>query len=157
MTLIFYINNQSISLNASQQSIEVISDSKNYLKARFVFQSPDWKTDRPKYALFSHNGKTYKKYLGIEEGVAENECFVTPEVIKAGGFTVSVFAEDYITTDTVKIPVKQSGYTEKIENQPATASVLEQMNTLLYNYAKVCNDILKECQYIQHKLEEDNK
>lgn len=155
MTLIFYINNQSISLNSSQQSIEVISDSKNYLKARFVFQSPDWKTDRPKYALFSHNGKTYKKYLGIEEGVAENECFVAPEVIKAGGFTVSVFAEDYITTDTVKIPVKQSGYTEKIENYKPTPSTYEQINNLLYKYASLCNDILKECQNIKQQIKED--
>jgi hypothetical protein len=155
MTLIFYINNQSISLNSSQQSIEVISDSKNYLKARFVFQSPDWKTDRPKYALFSHNGKTYKKYLGIEEGVAENECFVAPEVIKAGGFTVSVFAEDYITTDTVKIPVKQSGYTEKIENYKPTPSTYEQINNLLYKYTSLCNDILKECQNIKQQIKED--
>jgi hypothetical protein len=107
--------------------------------------------------LFSYNGKTYKKYLGIEEGVKENECFVANEVIKPGEFTVSVFAENYITTNTVTVPVKQSGYTETIENQPATASVLEQMNTLLYNYANVCNDILKECQRIQRKLEEGNK
>jgi outer membrane receptor for ferrienterochelin and colicin len=107
--------------------------------------------------LFSYNGKTYKKYLGIEEGVKENECFVANEVIKPGEFTVSVFAENYITTNTVTVPVKQSGYTENIENQPATASVLEQMNTLLYNYANVCNDILKECQSIQRKLEEGNK
>lgn len=146
-----------MSLSPSQENIDIASDSKNHLKAKFIFQTSDWKTNLPKYALFSYQGKTYKKYLGIEEGVKENECFVANEVIKPGEFTVSVFTENYITTNTVTIPVKQSGYTENIENQPATASTLEQMNTLLYNYAKVCNDILKECQRIQRKLEEENK
>ena len=153
MTLTFYVNNQSLSLNPVQKDIEIASDSKNYLKAKFVFQTKDWKIDRPKYALFSHNGKTYKKYLGIEEGVKEDECFVAPEVIKAGGFSVSVFCEDYITTTTVDIPVKQSGYTETIENQPATPQTLEQMNTLMYQYASLCNEILKECQRIQKEME----
>jgi hypothetical protein len=146
-----------LSLSPNQENIDIASDSKNYLKAKFIFQTNDWKTNLPKYALFSYQGRTYKKYLGIEEGVKENECFVANEVIKPGEFTVSVFAENYITTNTVTIPVKQSGYTENIENQPATASTLEQMNTLLYNYANVCNDILKECQRIQRKLEEGNK
>lgn len=157
MTLSFYVNNQSLSLSPNQENIDIASDSKNYLKAKFIFQTNDWKTNLPKYALFSYQGKTYKKYLGIEEGVKENECFVAHEVIKPGEFTVSVFAENYITTNTVTVPVKQSGYTENIENQPATASTIEQMNTLLYNYANVCNDILKECQRIQRKLEEGNK
>ena len=157
MTLIFYVNNQSLSLSSNQENIEIASDSRNYLKARFVFQTNDWKTDRPKYALFSYNGKTYKKYLGIEENVKENECFVAPEVIKPGEFTVSVFAEDYITTNTVSIPVKQSGYTENIVNQPATPQAIEQMNTLMYEYANLCNEILKECQRIEKRLKEESE
>ena len=154
MTLIFYVNNQSLSLSPAQQNIEVVSDSKNYLKAKFIFQTTDWVTDKPKYALFSHNGKTYKKYLGIEEGLKEDECFVAPEVIKAGKFSVSLFCEDYITTDIVEIPVKQSGYTENIENQPATPQALEQMNTLMYRYANLCNEMVKECQRIKREIEE---
>ena len=154
MTLIFYVNNQSLSLSPAQQNIEVVSDSKNYLKARFIFQTKDWQTDKPKYALFTHNGQTYKKYLGIEDGVKENECFVAPEVIKAGGFSVSVFCEDFITTTAVDIPVKQSGYTEEIVNQPATPAALEQMNALMYQYASLCNEILKECQRIQKQIEQ---
>jgi hypothetical protein len=39
------------------------------LVAKFIFQTEDWQTDRPKYALFSYKGKTYKKYLGIEDGL----------------------------------------------------------------------------------------
>lgn len=152
MTLIFYVNNQSLTISPIKQ--EIVSDSKNYLKARFVFQTTDWNNDKLKYALFSHNGKTYKKYLGIEDGLAPNECFISPEVIKAGEFSVSVFCEDYITTNTVIIPVKQSGYTEKIVNQVATPSVMEQMNALMYKYASLCNDIYKECQKIKKEENE---
>lgn len=155
MTLIFYVNNQTLSLSPVCQSFEVVADSKNYLKVRFIFQTNDWKINKPKFALFSHNGKTYKKYLGIEDGVNENECFVAPEVIKSGMFTVSVFCDDYITTNTVEIPVRPSGYTDKIENQPATAAAIDQMNTLMYKYASLCNEILKECQKIQRQMEEN--
>jgi hypothetical protein len=95
-----------LSLSPNQENIDIASDSKNYLKAKFIFQTNDWKTNLPKYALFSYQGRTYKKYLGIEEGVKENECFVANEVIKPGEFTVSVFAENYITTNIVTIPVK---------------------------------------------------
>jgi hypothetical protein len=154
MKLLFYVNNQSLSLNPTQQNLEIVADSKNYLVAKFIFQTNDWNNDRPKYALFSHNGKTYKKYLGVEDGLKADECYVAPEVIKAGNFTVSVFCEDYITTHTVSIPVKESGYTENIVNQPATPQALEQMNTLMYKYASLCNEILKECQRVQREIEQ---
>lgn len=157
MTLSFYVKNQSLTCSPNMENVTIASDSKNYLKAKFIFQTKDWKTDRPKYALFSHNGKTYKKYLGIEDGVDEDECFVAPEVIKAGEFTVAVFAEDYITTNAVKVPVQQSGYTEDIVNQPTTPQTLEQMNTLMYNYANLCNEILKECQRIEKRLKEGDE
>lgn len=155
MTLLFYVNHQSLTL--AENNFEVASDSRNYLKVKFIFQTKDWKADEIKYALFSYKGKTYKKYLGIEEGVAENECFVAPEVIKPGEFTVAVFTEGRITTNAVKIPVKQSGYTDNIENVTATPTALDQMDTLMYQYANVCNEILKECQRIQRELREENK
>lgn len=153
MKLLFYVNNQSLSLSQNQKNIKIVSDSKNHLIAKFIFQTEDWNTDRVKYALFSHNGKTYKRYLGVDAGLQDNECYVAPEVIKAGEFTVSVFCEEYITTHTVSIPVEQSGYTEEIENEPTTPTVMEQMNTMLYKYATLCNDILKECQKIKEEME----
>lgn len=155
MKLLFYVNNQSLVLNPSQKNIEIVADSKNYLIAKFVFQTSEWKTNIPKYALFSYKGKTYKKYLGIEEGLAENECYVSPEVIKAGEFSVSVFCEDHITTHTVQIPVRGSGYTDKIENQQPTPQVIDQMNTLMYQYASLCNEMLKECKKIYEKIQEE--
>jgi hypothetical protein len=37
MTLQFFVNNQTLSLNPAQQGVKIASDSKNYLKARFTF------------------------------------------------------------------------------------------------------------------------
>lgn len=152
MTLQFYVNNQILSLNPAQKNIKVVADSKNYLKARFIFQTSEWSRGVIRYALFSHNGKTYKKILGIEPGLKSNECYVAPEVIKEGNFSVSVFCDDLITSTTEVIPVIASGYTENIVNQEKTPSVLEQMNTLMYKYADLCNQIHKECEAIKTEL-----
>lgn len=149
MTLLFYVNNQFLSLNPTQTDVKIIADSKNYLKVQFMFQTSEWKKGNLLYALFTHNGKTYKKFLGIEEGAKWNECYVAPEVIKEGKFSVSVFCDDLITTNSVDISVLASGYTEKIENQKPTPSVQEQLNTLMYKYAVACNEILKECKKIR--------
>lgn len=157
MTLLFYVNNQNLTLNPSQKGVVVASDSKNYLKAKFVFRTKEWQKATGIYVLFSHNGETYKKYLGAEEGVEDNECYVSPEVIKGGKFTISVFCEDRITTNIVEIPVQNSGYTENIVNQVATPSVQDQMNTLMYKYANLCNNILKECQKIKKEIKEDDE
>ena len=157
MTLQFYVNNQTLSLNPAQKNIKIVADSKNYLKARFIFQTSEWTRGVLRYALFTHNGKTYKKILGIEPGLKSNECYVAPEVIKEGVFTVSVFCDDLITSTTEVIPVVASGYTENIVNQESTPSVLEQMNQLMYKYANLCNDIYKECQRVEESVKEANE
>lgn len=152
MTLQFYVTNQSLSLNPSQRGLKIASDSRNYLKARFTFQTSEWTRGVLRYALFTYRGNTYKKFLGIEPGCKSNECYVAPEVIKEGNFTVAVFCDDLITSTVVSIPVESSGYTENIVNQEATPTVLEQMNQLMYKYASLCNDIYKECQQIKEEV-----
>ena len=151
MTLQFSLTNQQLSLSPRQKNIKVVADSKNYLKASFALQSSEWTSAVLIWALFSHNGKTYKKLLGSEEGLAQNECYVSPEVIKEGKFSVSIYCDNIITTNKVDIPVEASGYTTKIENQKSTPDVMEQMNNKMYRYAKLCNDILKECQKIKEE------
>ena len=157
MTLQFYVKNQAHSLNPAQKEVKIASDSKNYLKARFIFQTSEWTRGVLRYALFTHNGQTYKKILGIEPGCKSNECFVAPEVIQEGNFTVSVFCDDLITSTTEVIPVVASGYTENVVNQENTPTVLEQMNQLMYQYANLCNDILKECQQVEERVKEENE
>lgn len=151
MTLQFYVNNQTLSLNPTQANIKIVADSKNYLKAQFMFQTSEWKKGALLYALFSHQGKTYKKFLGVEDGLKWNECYVSPEVIKEGKFSVSVYCDNLITTNQIQIPVGPSGYTERIENQQVTPSVMEQMNQLMFKYADLCNKIYKECERIREE------
>lgn len=152
MTIQLLVNDQILSIHPSQKDTRVVADSKNYLKVQFVFNNPEWKKSGLLYALFTYEGKTYKKFLGIEDGVKWNECYVAPEVIKPGAFSVSVFAGDLITSSRVEIPVDPSGFTEEIENQPVTPSTLEQMNTLMYKYADLCNQIYNECTNIQKSI-----
>ena len=157
MTLLFSVKNQSLAPSTNLNKTEIIADSKNYLKAKFNFCTSDWQNDRIKYALFTHNGKTYKKILGVEKGVEQNECFVPHEVIKEGILAISVYCENLITTNKVDVKIGASGYTENIENQQPTPSVTEQMNTLMYKYASLCNKMVKECEKIKNELKGGNE
>ena len=151
MTLLFTVRRQSLTLPKNQQEA-IVADSKNYLKVKFNFCTPEWSESNIKYALFTHSGKTYKKILGAEEGMSRNECLVPPEVIKPGKLKISVYCGNLITTNEVIIDIIPSGYTENIENQKTTPSVMEQMNEMMYKYASLCNDIYKECEQIKQKL-----
>ena len=152
MTLQFYVNNQTLSLNPAQRNIKIAADSRNYLKARFIFQTSEWTRGTIRYALFTHNGRTYKKILGIEPGLKSNECYISPEVIKEGNFEVSVYCDDLITSTVETIPVSASGYTENIANEERTPSMYEQMNTLLYQYAQLCVQIHDDCERIHKEI-----
>ena len=157
MTLLFSVKNQTLVLNTNLGKTKIVADSKNYLKVKFNFCTSDWQNNKLKYALFTHNGKTYKKILGAEKDVEQNECFVPPEVIKEGNLEISVYCESLITTNKVIIEIGASGYTENIENQQVTPSVIEQMNTLMYKYASLCNKMVKECEKIKNELKGGNE
>ena len=58
---------------------------------------------------------------------------------------MSVYCDDLITSTVETIPVSASGYTENIENQETTPTVLEQMNEKMYQYANLCNQLYEEC------------
>ena len=152
MNILVNINNQTLSLASNPQ---LASDSKNYLKIKANFQSSDWKGQLA-YGLFTYNNETYKKYFGVDDGLAANEMYVPKEVIHAPGFNVSFFCGDLITTNLLFIPISESGYTENIKNQSATPTVMEQMNTLMSKYASICNEILQDCEAIKEEIMEVN-
>jgi hypothetical protein len=41
MTLNFAVNNQSLSLDRSQQNLKLVADSKNYLITKFSFETSE--------------------------------------------------------------------------------------------------------------------
>lgn len=157
MKLNFSVNNQTLSLSPAQKNLKLVADSRNYLVTKFLLQTGEWKKGDLIYALFTHNGKTYKQILGADANLDKNECYVPPEVIHAPGFTVSLYCGSRIPTNTVDIALAPSGYTEKIENQKATLSVMEQMNAYMQKYAMVCNAILQDCQKIKEEIKEEKE
>lgn len=157
MILKFSVNNQTLSLSPSQRNLKLVADSRNYLTTKFLLQTEEWKKGDLIYALFTYNGKTYKQILGADADLEKNECYVPHEVIHAPGFTVSLYCGSRIPTNTVNIALTPSGYTEKIENQKATPSVMEQMNAYMSKYAMVCNAILQDCQKIKEEIKEEKE
>lgn len=151
MVLNFDLSNQTLNKADEIDNLNIIADSQNYLIARFNYVSDEWK-DRLVYALFTYNKQTYKMILGADERLEANECFVPAEVIHSPGFTVSCYCESRITTNVVQIKVKSSGYTDKIANQEATPTIMDQMNNYMKKYAMVCNSILLDCQKIKEEI-----
>lgn len=148
MTLNFTAEHQLLSLNPAQKNIIIAADSRNYLKARFIYQTQEWIKGRMHYALFTYKDKTYKKYLGLEDGVKSNECYIPPEVIKNGSFMVSLFCDDLITSTVVIVPVKISGYTDDITNQE-TPSVNEQLEKMCREKIySIMDDYISENEFI---------
>lgn len=123
MTLIFNVSHQSLSLIPSQLRVKLASGSKKYLKAKFIFQTSEWKKEQKIYAIFVRNGKRFRKKLG-EDGLGQYECYIEESVIKEDGFYISLCAGDLITTNQVFLPVLSSGLDVE-EGEPDTADIEE--------------------------------
>ena len=116
MIIYFKVRNQNIRRIGANN---IVADSKNYLYASFDFSS-EW--TGTKTAIFKHGSEVY--HVLLED---DDTCLVPQEVIKAGGFTVSVFAGNLITTDAVKVFVKKSGYEDGGAPGRPTADIYNQI------------------------------
>lgn len=152
MKLDFIVANQWLSRHPSQTKLKVVADTRNYLVARFDFRTAEWK-NKPVYALFTYNGKTYKQTLGSGDRLELNECYIPPEVIHAPGFEMSLYCDNLITSSICKVDVEKSGFTTDIENADCGCSWgINQYEALLQKYALICNQILQDCTKIQETL-----
>lgn len=94
----FIVNAQQIYKDLSCDFDNIVSGTKNYLKAHFTF-SPEWQ-DCTLVARFWRSGKEYA--VLIQDGV----CDIPPEVLIGRTFGVSVIGqkEDYqITTNRILV------------------------------------------------------
>lgn len=90
----------------------IISDTVDFLTARFSFETPEWE-DLEKYALFTHNGTTWRFALD-EENTVSAGCHLN---LTAGEWEAAVIGEETdgdeilcrITTDAALFWVGQSG------------------------------------------------
>lgn len=153
MKIQFEVINQKLTRAKAHLDEKVVADSKNYLVANFNFRTEDW-TGLKVWAIFTYKGKSYKRLLG-SDGLEFNECLVPFEVIHIPEFEVSLYGGNRITTNTHKVKVTPSGYTENIVNEAfITPTTVEQAEKMMNGYAKICNQILLECRAI---LEECKK
>lgn len=116
LELLFHVNQQSIYRTDLQK---VVSDSKNYLTAKFSF-SEDW--TGTKTAIFTHDDTSYTVILDENDS-----CHVPWEVIKPYSFQVSVFCGDLHTANISVVEVEQSGYTEGETPSPPSPTVYDQL------------------------------
>lgn len=92
-------------------NFETVARSQNYLRAKFNFLTDEWKGS--KTALFKANGRIYEMILDQND-----TCYVPFETLLVGDsfIIVSVFCGNRITTNTAKIYVRQSGYSDDAES-----------------------------------------
>lgn len=115
MELKINVVNQSISFGKISDKDKIVADSVNYLKFIFSF-SNEW-TDDNKYALFYNPDETNVPPVQIrltkDSETSEFYCMVPPQVIKFPRFELSVYTvsgTQLITSETLTVPVKRSGY-----------------------------------------------
>lgn len=114
MDLQFTLKNQVI--NRIDRNT-VVSGSRNYLYAKFVFLSEDWHA--PVTVIFG-------KYSVLLD--SENKCLVPWEVLEnPGSFTVSAFCGDLQTANTVSVYVEKSGYIQGETPEEPTPDVYTQL------------------------------
>ena len=122
LKLRFEVKNQFINRVDKEQPS---ADSQYYLYAHFNFLTDDWK-GKVITAVFTKDEKSYMMLVDID-----GDCEVPHEVIKEGNFYVSVFADTLITTNSSRVYVEQSGYTEDAENsEPPTPNIYNQLITM---------------------------
>lgn len=117
----FNVYKQKIKRTDTQQ---IVSDSRNYLKASFTFSDDDW--TGIKTAIFK-NGDVVKHAV-LDDN---NECLVPWEVIKSGILHVSVFCGDLITADTATVYINESGYEDGGAPEDPSPTVYEQIIAML--------------------------
>lgn len=129
MNLQFTLKNQVIKRTDRNT---VVSGSKNYLYAKFVFLSDDWKA--PVTVIFG-------KYSVILDG--ENKCLVPWEVLESPGFfAVSAFCGDRQTANTVSVYVEKSGYIQGETPEEPTPDVYTQLINAVKNAVEYVKEIL---------------
>lgn len=118
MVLKFYVKNQTLVYNQKEQTA---SGSKNYLYADFKF-SNEW-SGLGKTAVFVSADETIRYHMLLEDG----RCAVPSEIIAKGGFYVSVFGGNRITSTRVFVDVSESGIEPGLTPPEPTEDVYDQI------------------------------
>lgn len=115
----------------------VLTSSAQVLKA--VFEFDDHWDGMMKTALFTRNGVTKNRIL------SDNSCTVPPEVIKNGGFVVSVLGvvgeQILTTTNQCAVILNLSGYLPGVTIEKPTEDVYMQIINLMQEHNELAGDV----------------
>lgn len=117
--LTFHVTNQSITRT---DRFPVVAKSRNYLKARFIFDTPEWAD--PKTALFERDGKCWAQLLKEDACVVPWEFLDTDQGCHG---QVSVFCGNLITANKESVYIAASGYREGETPAPPSQDVYQQI------------------------------
>lgn len=118
MILKFYVKNQT--LVHSNRNV-IASGSKNYLFAEFRF-SKEW-AGINKTAVFVSADGSKRYHMLLNKG----RCAVPAELIADGGFYISVFGGDRITSTQIYIDVSESGIADGLTPPTPTSDIYDQI------------------------------
>ena len=139
MDLTFTIKNQSIKRTDSTEPIQL---SKNYLNAKFEFETPDW-DGLVKTAIFAVGERAYNVVL------TNDGCKVPYEVTKkSGNVFVSVFGGDLITANTAQVFIGNSGYQEGTAPVDPEPTVYEQLTEQIGNVETAVASLQEDMQVV---------
>ena len=128
------INAQILPNNILSISDTTVSDSVNFEVICFSFPA-SWE-GYAKTAVFKHGSNEAVNVVldGLNSlCINENSCYIPFEVIKAPGFSVSIFGnlgDSVVTATEAYVPVIQSGFTEGIKPQEPTPDQYSQIVSL---------------------------
>lgn len=109
MDLFFSVKDQELTKIKREK---IAGFARNYIHAVFDFDRV-W-IDLLKYAIFSEpDGTKHVSYLGYGKTL---QCSIPEDVLKNTFFTVSVFAEDLLTSNEEIIIISPSGYVSEIDD-----------------------------------------
>ncbi len=151
MTLKFYVKDQTLVYCGNDI---VASGSKNYLYASFRF-TKEW-AGLAKTAVFVSADGERRYHMLIEGG----RCSVPAEMIVDGGFYISVFGGDRITSTQVYIDVAQSGVEVGLTPPEPTEDVYNQILTKVNDVASgletlcITEDMIEDGAVSAEKLNE---
>lgn len=134
MVLKFYVKNQTLVHNGHDT---VASGSKNYLFAEFRF-SKEW-AGINKTAVFTSADGSKSYHMLLDKG----RCAVPAEVIAEGGFYISVFGGDRITSTQIYIDVSESGIVAGLTPPSPTPDVYNQ----ILEKVQAVNDVVDSCNF----------
>lgn len=141
----FVVNNQIIE---RADTFVPVRSSKNYLYAKFDFQTDDWSGKSKTVLFWSGDNDPVPILLG-----ETNSCLVPAEVLTGTSFSVSIIAGNLITANIVVVKLYESGYRTGDIPEPSE-TLYEQLMTVFDEAKQTVIDSAKESESWAHGHEE---